>query len=125
MSEESVSSVLSALRWPRHGFILLRVTECGHSHTEVTRKQGHTPPHGPTVGLNLGAYNLPRDGVCPYSRVTYVVKSRLGAGVPHPPESISFYGRACRWAMFGELKPKGPKECNQQFFLQPPPFPRN
>ena len=22
----------------------------------------------------------------------------------------SFYGRACRWAMVGELKPKGPKE---------------
>ena len=27
-----------------------------------------------------------------------------------------FYGRACRWAMLGELKPKGPKGCDPLFY---------
>jgi len=34
-----------------------------------------------------------------------------------------FYGRACRWAMLGELKPKGPKGLERKHGLSTEQFP--
>jgi hypothetical protein len=41
-----------------------------------------------------------------------------------PPLCSPFYGRACRWAMLGELKPNGPKAPKHQSTKAPKMFSR-